>query len=137
MKTYKARSVNIQSAALLQVRGDIESALWAVSADGAKEAQISRYDWIGDYDESFQIRTLRWLRFCWAGQLEDSLNPLPIKIRTITHIVASWRLTQLRLRAILPYLTLCAQRALLCAAIDQLDRLARSDYLESWINTTK
>jgi hypothetical protein len=72
--------------------------------------------------------SMRWDWYC------DLLQNRTYTVRTITHIVASWRLTQLRLRAILPYLTLCAQRSLLRSAIDQLDRLARSDYLESWID---
>jgi hypothetical protein len=55
-------------------------------------------------------------------------------LHTITHIVASWRLVQLRLRHLLPYLTLRASRDILAQAIDQLDTLARADYCENFLS---
>jgi hypothetical protein len=82
---------------------------------------------------SYQVWRLKQLQHLFKCGLNPALNPDSMEIRTISHIVASWRLTQLRLRAILPYLTLCAQRSLLRSAIDQLDRLARADYCENFI----
>jgi hypothetical protein len=118
---------------LKTLQSELRDRLWCWTAEGSDEYRIPRIEWKGDYDDNYQVRCLWWLRFYLVNRLEDSLNPEPIQIRTVTHIVASWRLTQLRLRAVLPYLTLCAQRSLLRSAVDQLDRLARADYCENFL----
>jgi hypothetical protein len=101
------------------------------TAEGADEYLIDADTWTASYCAQ-RLKRLYWITPSRPGWLWISPSR-EATIRTIGHIVASWRLVRLRLQYLLPYLTLRASRDILTQAIDQLDTLSRANYCENFL----